>query len=261
MSRTGRPRRQPDLLHRVCHRGEVCVAQPLVPAVQVASVLVPDVRLDRRNVVAELHRVRHGRRRIPGRLLRALTLRCERAGQRTRVQLRPLVLADLHPRQVGRGQVHQPGAGQLRVEHRRLHVRRLAQGDDQTVGAGGEGRVHVDADQVPQGALGIRHRPRPVVRLLEQLLHRAADVEARQVLQQRVPVWGLARRTVHRMLAQRAGVVLRGAACPQCPARRRGWADAARSSAPGAVTAVDPRGVITRDAYTPSTRASSAGGS
>ncbi|WP_435882708.1 hypothetical protein [Streptomyces bobili] len=38
---------------------------------------------------------------------------------------------------------------------------------DEAVGASGEGNVHVDADQVPQGGFGIGDRPCPVVRLLE----------------------------------------------------------------------------------------------
>ncbi|CAM5301427.1 hypothetical protein SGLAM104S_05414 [Streptomyces glaucescens] len=82
-----------------------------------------------------------------------------------------------------------------------------AEADDEAVGAGGEGHVHVDAYEVPQGAFGIGHRPGPVVGLLEQLLRRAADVEAWQVFQERVSVGGLARGAVHRVLAQRAGVV------------------------------------------------------
>ncbi len=106
------------------------------------------------------------------------------------------------------GQVDQPGAGQLRIEHRRLDMRRRTEADDQAVRAGGEGHVHVDADQVPQGALGIRHRPRPVVRLLEQLLPGTADMEPRQIFEEGVPVGGLARRAVHRILAEAAGVAL-----------------------------------------------------
>src|SRR4051812_19337891 len=66
---------------QVGHRGEVRVAQPVVPAVQVPAALVPDVRLQRAHFVAELHRIRDGGRRVPGRALGALALRRERAGQ------------------------------------------------------------------------------------------------------------------------------------------------------------------------------------
>src|SRR5690606_27018616 len=103
-------------------------------------------------------------------------------------------------------QVDQPRAGQFRVEHRGLDVRGRTQTDVQAVGARGEGQVDVDADQVAQGALRVRHGPRPVVRLLEQLLAGASDVETRQILQQRMPVRGLARCAVHRVAAQAARV-------------------------------------------------------
>jgi hypothetical protein len=53
----------------VGHRGEVGVPQPLVPAVQVAAVLVPDVRLDGAYLVAEFRRVGDGGRRVPGQAL------------------------------------------------------------------------------------------------------------------------------------------------------------------------------------------------
>ncbi|AKN71542.1 hypothetical protein QR97_18570 [Streptomyces sp. PBH53] len=100
------------------------------------------------------------------------------------------------------GQVDQPAPRKLRVEYRLLDVRGGAETDDQAVGAGTEGQVHIDAYQVSQGALVIRHRARPVVRLLEQLLRRASDVEARQILQERVHVRCFARGAVHRVLAQ-----------------------------------------------------------
>lgn len=58
-----------------------------------------------------------------------------------------------------------------------------------------------------QGALGVGHGPRPVVRLLEELLRRASDVEARQVGEDRVSVRGFARCRVDGVLAEAARVV------------------------------------------------------
>src|SRR5690606_9845688 len=121
--------------------------QPLVPAVQVTAVVVADVRLQRSDLVAELLGVGDGGCGVPGGAGRPLALRRERGGQQVAVQLHPL-LAGLDAGQVDVGQVDQPRAGQLRVEHRGLDVRGRTQTDVQAVGARGEGQVDVDADQV-----------------------------------------------------------------------------------------------------------------
>ena len=144
-------------------------------------------------------------------------------------------------------EVDEPGAGQFRIEDGVLDVRRRAQADREAVRTGGEGHVHVDTHQVGAQAFGVGEWACPVVRLLRQDLGRGAVVEARQVGEERVPVGRLARRAVHRILAQRAGVVL---GVPL--ARRVRFAGAGRRVQGGhqlqTGQAVEPRGVITRAA-------------
>ena len=112
-SRPSPPGSRPAQVRRdaeVGHRGEVGVAQPVVPAVQVAAVLVAHARLDRarRRSRAPPRRRRSGVAYQAGPVGR-LALRRERAGQQSR---RSPVLA------IHWDEVDQPRAGQLRVEHR-----------------------------------------------------------------------------------------------------------------------------------------------
>lgn len=141
------------------HRGEVGVAQPLVPGVQIGPVLRPDPGLRRPHVVAEFRRVRQGGRGVPGRSLRAVAVRGERVRQ-ARVEAEA-------------GEVRVPAAGQLLVEARLPYVDRGTEAHRQPVGGGGEGHVDVQSDRVRPAALGVGEQlgiADPVVGLLVQLL-------------------------------------------------------------------------------------------
>lgn len=120
--------------------------------------------------------------------------------------------------------------------------------DGQAVGACGEGHVDVDADLIPQDASSAAPSRRP----LEQLLRGPPDVEPGQVPEKGWPSGASHGAGSTGSLPSEPGL------CSECRLSSASGAEArvagcsaVISSRP--VTAVDPRGFITREAYTPST--------
>ena len=161
------------------------------------------------------------------------------------------------------GEVDQPGAGQLRVE------------DRAPLTCVGRGRGRRSAGSRPRRRpCSRRCRPGSGCMHSSSVSGRAQSYASSTSISAGVRWWkrgqvgerpgvrrGPPRRGVHRLRAQRAGVVLGHATCRRRPVRRRGSAGAARSSAPGRSRRWSRAASCTRVAYVPRTRASSAGGS